>query len=50
MNKKYREGEKYEQKTYHRFGIDDRIWKKIKAYLTEQCGQYIGIAKKLYGY
>ena len=33
------------QKTYHRFGIDDKAWEKIAPHLTGQRGQHGGITK-----
>ena len=33
------------QKTYHRFDIDGKTWKKTASHLTGQRGQHSGIAK-----
>ena len=33
------------KRTYHRFDIDDRTWKKIKPYLTGQRWQHCGTFK-----
>ena len=40
-----KEGKKMKQKTYNRFDIDGKTWKKIAPHLKGQLGQHDGIAK-----
>ena len=45
MSEKVKEGKKMKQKTYNRFDIDGKTWKKIAPHLKGQLGQHDGIAK-----